>query len=124
MCSHERVRLSKSFSVGGPTPETDPVPVAVAVSRLMAEGKKSRFTGYTPILQLAVVEYATPKAMREAGLPGVVMPALAWIGRRVGYKACQCPIETNLGQRRPVVGRSWAVRHRSHDPQRFVLWVV
>ena len=43
----------------------------------MAEGKKSRFTGYTPILQLAVVEYATPKAMREAGLPGVVMLALA-----------------------------------------------
>lgn len=75
------------FGARGPTPETDPVPVGVTISRLMAEGKKSRITGYTPILQLAVVEYATPKAMREAGLAGVVMPGLAWLGRRVGYKA-------------------------------------
>ncbi len=74
------------FGAGGPSPETDPVPVGVTISRLMEEGKKSRITGYTPILQLAVVEYATPKAMREAGLPGVVMPALAWLGRRVGYR--------------------------------------
>ena len=75
------------FAAGGFTPETDPIPVGATISRLMEEGKKSRITGYTPILQLAVVEYATPKAMREAGLPGVVMPALAWLGRRVGYKA-------------------------------------
>lgn len=75
------------FGPGGPTPATDPVPVGVTISRLMEEGRKSRITGYTPILQLAVVEYATPKAMREAGLPGVVMPALAWLGRRVGYEA-------------------------------------
>ena len=81
------------FGDGGPTLETDPVPVGATISRLMAEGKKSRITGYTPILQLAVVEYATPKAMREAGLPGVVMPALAWLGRRVGYKAD--PFETS-----------------------------
>lgn len=75
------------FVAGGPTPETDPVPMGVTVSRLMEEGKKSRITGYTPILQLAVVECATPKATREAGLAGVAMPALAWVGRRVGYKA-------------------------------------
>jgi hypothetical protein len=51
-------------------PETDPVPVGLTISRLMAEGKRSRITGYTPILQLAVVEYDTPRAMREAGLAG------------------------------------------------------
>ena len=47
------------FDAGGPTPDTDPVPMGVTVSRLMQEGKRSRITGYTPILQLAVVEYAT-----------------------------------------------------------------
>lgn len=75
------------FGSGGPGAGADPVPVGVTISRLMAEGKTSRITGYPPLLQLAVVEYATPKAMREAGLAGVVMPALAWLGRRVGYKA-------------------------------------
>lgn len=74
------------FGAEGPTEETDPVPLGVTVARLMEEGKVSRFTGFPPILQLAVVEYATPGATREAGLPGLVMPSLAWLGRRLGYR--------------------------------------
>ena len=75
------------FAPPGPTPETDFVPIGVTVARLLEEGKISRFTGLPPILQLAVVEDAYPKAMREAGLPGLLMPPLAWLGRRLGYKA-------------------------------------
>ena len=74
------------FGPDGPTPESDPVPVGVTIDRMLKEGKVSRLTGYPPILQMAVVEYATPRAMREAGVPGLVMPALAWLGRRMGYK--------------------------------------
>jgi len=74
------------FGSEGPTKETDAVPVGVTIARLMEQGKISRLTGYPPMLQLAVVEYDTPRAMREAGLPGLVMPALAWLGRRLGYK--------------------------------------
>ena len=74
------------FVAGGPTPETDPVRMGATVARLMEEGKVSRLTGFPPILQLAVVEYDTPRATREAGLPGLVMPALAWLGRRRGYE--------------------------------------
>lgn len=74
------------FGVDGPTPETDPFPLGVTVARLMEEGRISRLTGYPPILQLAVVEYDTPRATREAGVPGLVMPLLAWLGRRLGYK--------------------------------------
>lgn len=74
------------FGADGPTPEIDPMPLGVIVARLMKEGKKSRLTGYPPILQLAVVEYNTPRATREAGIPGMVMPSLAWLGRRLGYK--------------------------------------
>ena len=74
------------FGPEGPTRETDPVPLGVTVARLMEEGRVSRFTGFPPILQLAVVENATPNATREAGLPGLLMPSLAWLGRRLGYK--------------------------------------
>ena len=75
------------FGSQGPTAETDFVPIGVTIARLLKEGKISRFTGLPPILQLAVVEAAYPKAMREAGIPGLVMPALGWLGRRLGYKA-------------------------------------
>ena len=74
------------FGADGPSPETDPMVLGVTVARLMNEGKKSRLTGYPPILQLAVIEYNTPRATRDAGIPGLVMPSLAWLGRRLGYK--------------------------------------
>jgi mannose-6-phosphate isomerase-like protein (cupin superfamily) len=74
------------FGPEGPTPETDLVSVGVTIARLMEEGKISRLTGYPPMLQLAVVECDTPRAMREAGVPGLLMPPLAWLGRRLGYK--------------------------------------
>jgi mannose-6-phosphate isomerase-like protein (cupin superfamily) len=79
------VEVQIVFGQEGPTVETDPVHLGVTVARLMKEGKVSRFTGYPPILQLAVVEYATPRATREAGIPDPVMRSLAWIGRRLGY---------------------------------------
>ncbi len=80
------VDVEIKFGPDGPTPETDPVPLGVTVARLMQEGKVSRLTGFPPIMQLAVVEYETPKATREAGLAGLLMPPLAWLGRRLGYK--------------------------------------
>lgn len=75
------------FDRGGPQRETDPVPLAVTIAKLLETGRVSRVTGYPPILQLAVVEDAYPSAMREAGLPGLLMPALAWLGRRRGYRS-------------------------------------
>lgn len=74
------------FGSERPQPETDPVPLAVTVSRLLEAGRVSRLTGYPPILQLAVTECAYPSAMKEAGLPGLLMPPLAWLGRRRGYE--------------------------------------
>lgn len=74
------------FGPEGPTRETDLMAVGVTIARLMEEGKVSRLTGYPPMLQLAVVECDTPMAMREAGIPGLMMPPLAWLGRRLGYK--------------------------------------
>ncbi len=87
------VNVETVFGPEGPTPETDPVHLGVVVARLMEDGKVSRFTGFPPILQLAVVEYETPGATREAGLPGLLMPSLAWLGRRFGYKPN--PFETS-----------------------------
>ena len=81
------IEVDVVFGPDGPQPETDPVPLAVTVAKLLEAGRVSRLTGYPPILQLAVVEDAYPKATREAGIPGLLMPRLAWLGRRLGYRS-------------------------------------
>lgn len=50
-------------------------------------GKISRFTGYPKMFQLAVIEAAYPEAMKEIGIAGLLMPALAAVGKMLGYKA-------------------------------------
>lgn len=39
------------------------------------------------MFQLAVIEAAYPEAMKEIGIAGLLMPALAAVGKMLGYKA-------------------------------------
>lgn len=75
------------FTPPGPRPEADLLPIGIAISELVARGEVSRFTGYPPLLHMAVIENSRRQAMRHPGLVGLIMPALAFLGRLRGYKS-------------------------------------
>ncbi len=61
--------------------------IGVAMTGLIRDGNVSRWTGFPPILQLAVIEDVCPEAMKEAGIAGILMPTLAALGRLRGYRS-------------------------------------
>lgn len=73
------------FTPPGPRPEADLMAIGLEIADLVRDGRVNRRTGYPPVLQMAVIETARPEAMRHAGLVGMVMPALAVLGRLRGY---------------------------------------
>lgn len=75
------------FTPPGPRPEADLLPIGIAISELVARGDVGRFTGYPPLLHLAVIEGSRRQAMRHPGLAGMIMSALAFLGRLRGYKS-------------------------------------
>ena len=75
------------FTPPGPRPEADLMAIGVAVAGLVKDGKVSRWTGFPPILQMAVLEDAYPEAMKEAGIAGKLMAPLAALGRLRGYRS-------------------------------------
>lgn len=80
------VNVDIVFTPPGPRPEADLMAIGWAMAGFVQAGEVSRWTGYPPLLQLAVIEDAHPQAMRQPGLVGLVMPALAFLGRLRGYR--------------------------------------
>lgn len=75
------------FTPPGPRPEADLLPIGLAISDAVAKGEVSRLTGYPPLLQMAVIERSHREAIRHPGFAGLIMPALASLGRLRGYKS-------------------------------------
>ena len=75
------------FTAPGPRPEADLVTIGATIAGLVEDGKASRWTGYPPLLQMAVIQDAHPEAMQQAGLTRFLMPALAALGRLRGYRS-------------------------------------
>ena len=75
------------FTPPGPRPEADLMAIGVAIAGLVKDGKVSGWTGFPPILQMAVIEDAYPEAMKEAGIAGMLMPSLAALGRLRGNRS-------------------------------------
>ena len=75
------------FTPPGPRPEADLMTIGAVIAGLVEDGRASRWTGYPPLLQLAVIQDAHPEAMQQAGLSRHLMPVLASLGRLRGYRS-------------------------------------
>lgn len=73
------------FTPPGPRPEADLMTIGAVIAGLVQGGKASRWTGYPPLLQMAVIQDAHPEAIQQAGVTRFLMPALAALGRLRGY---------------------------------------
>lgn len=75
------------FTPPGPRPEADLMTIGAVIAGLTEDGKISRWTGYPPLLQMAVIQDEHPEAMSQVGLARVFMPLLAVLGRLRGYRS-------------------------------------
>lgn len=75
------------FTPPGPRPEADLMTIGATIAGLVQDGQASRWTGYPPLLQMAVIQDAHPEAMQQVGLTRFLMPALAALGRLRGYRS-------------------------------------
>jgi quercetin dioxygenase-like cupin family protein len=75
------------FTPPGPRPEADLMTIGVVIAGLVRDGKASRWTGYPPLLQMAVIQDAHPEAMQQVGMTRLAMPFLAALGRLRGYRS-------------------------------------
>ncbi len=80
------VDVDMTFTWPGPRRIADLMAIGVAIDTLVRDGSVSRWTGYPPLLHLAVIEAEHPEAMEHAGLAGFLMPVLARLGRLRGYR--------------------------------------
>ena len=80
------VDVDMIFTPPGPRRSADLMAIGVAIDTLVRDGSVSRWTGYPPLLHMAVIEAEHPEAMEHAGLAGVLMPLLAMVGRWRGYR--------------------------------------
>jgi len=81
------VYVDMVFTPPGPRPEADLMAIGVAIAGLIRDGKASRWTGFPPMLQFAVIGEARPEAMKFTGIAGLLMPSLAALGRLRGYRS-------------------------------------
>ncbi|MGD2043474.1 MAG: cupin domain-containing protein [Acidimicrobiia bacterium] len=75
------------FTAPGPRPEADLMMIGTVIAGLVQDGKASRWTGYPPLLQMAVIQDAHPEAMQPTGLTRFLVPVLAALGRIRGYRS-------------------------------------
>ncbi len=81
------VDVDMVFTPPGPRPEADLMTIGMAIAGLTRDGKVSRWTGFPPELQMAVIFDAHPEAMKFTGIAGLLMPSLAALGRLRGCRS-------------------------------------
>lgn len=67
--------------------EDDLMLFAATYDRLRRERRVSRRGGEPPLLQMAALTQGYRHVIRQPGIAGLLMPALAGLGRLVGYRA-------------------------------------
>ena len=70
----------------GYTHDRDLMAFAATYDRLKREGPVNK-KGEPPTLHMAVLTHAHRDVIRQPGVAGLLMPALAFVGRRVGYSS-------------------------------------
>jgi hypothetical protein len=70
----------------GYDPQLDLMHFAEIYDRLKRERPVNRSTSEPPLLQMAVLTHEWRDVIRQPGVAGVLMPALAAVGRLAGYR--------------------------------------
>ena len=85
--SDQLVVESEVIFPNGYTPDLDLMMFAHTYDRLRSQTAANDKTGEPPILQMAVMMGAYREAIRQPGIAGIVLSAIAPIGRLKGYSA-------------------------------------